>query len=81
MVARGRGGVLNLSSVGGFVPRPRMALYFASKGFVRLFRRSLSRGPANRGHHYLRGTEIALESEEGRSLEQLLPLRVAGHSL
>ena len=35
MVARGRGGVLNLSSVAGFMPGPYMALYYASKGFVR----------------------------------------------
>ena len=41
MVARGRGGVLNLSSVAGFVPGPYMALYYASKGFVRSFSEAL----------------------------------------
>jgi short-subunit dehydrogenase len=37
MVARGRGGIINLGSVAGFTPGPYMALYFASKGFVRAF--------------------------------------------
>ena len=41
MVARRRGGVLNLSSVAGFMPGPYMALYYASKGFVRLFSEAL----------------------------------------
>ena len=37
MVSRGRGGVINLSSVAGFLPGPHMALYYASKSLVRLF--------------------------------------------
>ena len=41
MVARKRGGILNLSSVAGFMPGPYMALYYASKGFVRLFSEAL----------------------------------------
>jgi short-subunit dehydrogenase len=41
MVARKQGGVLNLSSVAGFVPGPYMALYYASKGFVRSFSEAL----------------------------------------
>src|SRR5262249_29940039 len=41
MVKRGRGGVLNLSSVAGSTPGPYMALYFASKGFVRSFSEAL----------------------------------------
>ena len=41
MVARRRGGVINLSSVAGFVPGPYMALYYASKSFVRSFSKAL----------------------------------------
>jgi len=41
MVARRRGGVINLSSVAGFVPGPYMALYYASKSFVRSFSEAL----------------------------------------
>ena len=40
MVARNRGGILNLS-LAGFMPGPYMALYYASKGFVRLFSEAL----------------------------------------
>ncbi|TIX84197.1 MAG: SDR family NAD(P)-dependent oxidoreductase [Mesorhizobium sp.] len=52
MVARRRGGVLNLSSVAGFVPGPYMALYFASKGFVRFFSEAL--------HQELRRTGVTI---------------------
>ncbi len=41
MVARGRGGVLNLGSIAGFTPGPNMALYYASKAFVRSFSEAL----------------------------------------
>lgn len=34
MLARGRGGIINLSSVGGYGPGPNQALYYASKAFV-----------------------------------------------
>ena len=34
MVERGRGGVLNVASVAGFVPGPGMAIYYATKAFV-----------------------------------------------
>ena len=52
MVARGRGGVLNLSSVAGFMPGPYMALYYASKGFVRSFSEAL--------HQELRHTGVTV---------------------
>jgi short-subunit dehydrogenase len=41
MVARGRGGVINLGSVAGFLPGPHMAMYYASKAFVRSFSEAL----------------------------------------
>lgn len=34
MLARGRGGIINLASVGGYGPGPNQALYYASKAFV-----------------------------------------------
>lgn len=52
MVARGRGGVINLSSVASFVPGPYMALYYASKGFVRSFSEAL--------HQELRRTGVTV---------------------
>jgi uncharacterized protein len=37
MLARGRGGVINVGSLSGYLPGPRMALYYASKAYVRSF--------------------------------------------
>jgi len=34
MLARGRGGILNLGSLGGLVPGPYQAVYYASKAYV-----------------------------------------------
>jgi short-subunit dehydrogenase len=52
MVARGRGGVLNLASVASFTPGPNMAVYYASKSFVRSFSEAL--------HQELRGTGVTI---------------------
>jgi short-subunit dehydrogenase len=52
MVARKRGGVINLSSVAGFGSGPYMAAYFASKGFVRFFSEAL--------HQELRRTGVTV---------------------
>ncbi len=52
MVARGRGGVINLGSVASFTPGPYMALYYASKGFVRSFSEAL--------HQELRRTGVTV---------------------
>lgn len=41
MAARKRGGVLNLGSIASFTPGPGMAMYYASKGFVRSFSEAL----------------------------------------
>lgn len=34
MIARGRGGILNVASLGGYVPGPYQAAYYASKAYV-----------------------------------------------
>lgn len=41
MMARSRGGIINLSSIAGFLPGPYMAAYYASKAFVRSFSEGL----------------------------------------
>ena len=41
MIERGRGGVINLASVASFTPGPYMAMYYASKAFVRSFSEAL----------------------------------------
>jgi short-subunit dehydrogenase len=42
MVARGRGGVLNVASTAGFSPGPLQAVYYASKAFVKSFSEALT---------------------------------------
>ena len=42
MLKRGRGGILNVASVAGFQPGPRMAVYYASKAFVLSFTEALA---------------------------------------
>jgi short-subunit dehydrogenase len=50
MVARGRGGVINMGSISGMQPLPYTATYSASKAFVRTFTDGL--------HAELRGTGV-----------------------
>jgi short-subunit dehydrogenase len=52
MIRRGRGGILNVASTGGFQPMPKSATYGATKAFV------LSHSEAI--HHELRGTGVTL---------------------
>jgi uncharacterized protein len=52
MLARRRGGIINLSSVAGFLPGPNMAVYYATKAFVRSFSEALS--------EELRGTGVTV---------------------
>jgi short-subunit dehydrogenase len=42
MIARRRGGVLNIGSVTGYVPGPNMSTYFASKAYVNSFTAALA---------------------------------------
>jgi uncharacterized protein len=42
MLQRRAGGVLNVSSVAGFVPGPNMVIYYATKAFVQSFSEALS---------------------------------------
>lgn len=49
MVPRGRGWVLNVSSVAGFQPAPHLAVYAATKAFVTSFSESLHQEVRNAG--------------------------------
>lgn len=65
MVTRGRGGIINIASLGGFVPGPYQATYYASKAYVISLSRALAHetrgmgvriscvapGPVNTGFH------------------------------
>jgi short-subunit dehydrogenase len=42
MIARGRGGILNVGSITGYFTGPNMAVYFASKAFIRSFSAALA---------------------------------------
>jgi short-subunit dehydrogenase len=42
MLARGRGGVLNVASLAGFMPGPYMATYYASKNYAITFSKALA---------------------------------------
>jgi short-subunit dehydrogenase len=53
MVARGRGLVMNVSSVGGFVPSPTMATYTATKAFVLSFTETIAAELEGTGVHAL----------------------------
>ena len=52
MLARGRGRILNVGSVAGFVPGPYMSAYYASKAFVGSFSQALG--------EELRGTGVTV---------------------
>jgi short-subunit dehydrogenase len=53
MVERGRGAVMNISSVGGFAPGPYMATYCATKAFVLNFSEALAAELKPTGVHVL----------------------------
>lgn len=49
MLARGRGGILNLASLGSYVPGPNQAVYYASKAYVLSFSEAVADEIAGRG--------------------------------
>lgn len=73
MLARGRGGILNVASLGGLVPGPNQAAYYASKAYVVSLTRAiatenagrgvrlmaLAPGPVNTGFHQAMGAELS----------------------
>ncbi len=73
MLARGSGGILNVASLGGLVPGPNQAAYYASKSYVVSLTRAiatenagrgvrfmaLAPGPVNTGFHDAMGAELS----------------------
>lgn len=51
MLKKGRGGVLNVASMAGFLPGPLMAIYYASKAFVLRFSEALWEEARGTGVH------------------------------
>ena len=51
MIPRRRGWLLNVSSVAGFQPAPRLAVYAATKAYVTSFTESLHEEVAGTGVH------------------------------
>lgn len=49
MLARGRGGIINVASAGGLVPGPNQAAYYASKAYVVSLTRAVATEIAGRG--------------------------------
>jgi short-subunit dehydrogenase len=74
MRVRGRGGILNLASLGSYAPGPSQAVYYASKAYVLSFSEAIAAetagegvrvcvlvpGPVNTAFHARMGTERAL---------------------
>jgi short-subunit dehydrogenase len=73
MLARGRGGIMNVASLGGLVPGPYQAAYYASKSYVVSLTRAtaaeiegrgvrltaVAPGPVDTGFHEAMGTELS----------------------
>lgn len=73
MLARGRGGIINVASLGGLVPGPYQAAYYASKAYVVSLTRAvaaeiagrgvrlmaLAPGPVDTGFHAAMGAELS----------------------
>lgn len=95
MLKRQRGGVLNLASIGGLLPGPYQATYYASKAFVMSLTEALAHeyaglgvritvaapGPVQTGFHKRMGINAAhyLEMSGGMSAERAARLIYAGY--
>ena len=87
MLARARGGILNVASLGGLVPGPYQAVYYASKAYVVSLTEAVAAenagrgvrftavapGPVNTGFHVRMGLQIVYR----QLLFSLNPERVA----
>lgn len=74
MLARGRGGIINVASLGGLVPGPNQAAYYASKAYVVSLTRAvatetsgkgvrmmaLAPGPVDTGFHQAMGADLSV---------------------
>lgn len=49
MLARGRGGILNVASIGGYIPGPNQAAYYASKAYVLSLTEAIAAETAGKG--------------------------------
>lgn len=88
MIARGRGGIINVASLGGYVPGPYQAAYYASKAYVLSLTEAVAYecaglgvricavapGPVETGFHEDMGAETAFYRD---LLPALSPERVA----
>ena len=54
MRVRGRGGILNLASIGGYVPGPNQAVYYASKAYVLSLSEAIAAETAGQGVRVMR---------------------------
>jgi short-subunit dehydrogenase len=73
MLARGKGGIINVASLGGLVPGPNQGAYYASKAYVISLTRAvaaenagrgvrlmaLAPGPVDTGFHRAMGAELS----------------------
>ena len=52
-LVRGRGGIINIASLGGYIPAPQQAAYYASKAYVLSLSEAIAAETAGRGVHVL----------------------------